>query len=427
MIWFCRIVGGLPLGSSPRTRGCKGLAFYIPAFLWSVTLVILQECLSSTLLYTYFMNGQDYRSPDPLRRITEFSSTMHIVSLQVTVAVVFLSTTRKYPRLVEVFDIVERVYRDHQCKASDVKVTVKLWVICTTAVTIATTAGMITPVFHNEVSSGKRKLSSASAFILALLYCSEVALLVHFTRVTQIIAKSFRMINAKIQKELISNVIERMERNSSLHNSDVTHANRTMLSKVKKLRTLMNTYWTLCDAVHQANVFYCDQLMAVMFSLFVHVTIKSYFFFLYVRVGNVFGFTYEGAWVLIDILYAAMLLNANTDVMISADEAGVLICKFMNKDLDPILKKQSFRMHIFIQFSSSWKGFSYSCLTTVQDSLLLDIFRFTTILSQLRLKNIRNRRRQLILMNKIDNLLFEAEIEEKMKFLTPDRLVLVRQ
>ncbi|KAG8251008.1 gustatory receptor [Homalodisca vitripennis] len=148
------------------------------------------------------------------------------------------------------------------------------------------------------------------------------------------------MINAKIQKELISNVIERMERNSSLHNSDVTQVNRTMLSKVKKLRTLMNTYWMLCDAVHQANVFYCDQLMAVMFSLFVHVTIKSYFFFLNVRVGNVFDFTYEGAWVLIHIFHAAMLLNASTDVMISADEAGVLICKFMNKDLDPILKKQ---------------------------------------------------------------------------------------
>ncbi|KAG8279967.1 hypothetical protein J6590_093016 [Homalodisca vitripennis] len=225
MMWFCRIVGGLPLGYSTRTRGCKGLAFSIPAFLWSATLVILQECLSSTILYTYFMYRQDYQSRDPLSRITEFASTMHTVSLQVTVAVIFFSYARKYPRLVEVFDTLERVYRDHQRKSPDVKVTVKLWVICTTAVTIAIIAGMISPVFHVDVSS-ERELLAVFAFVfMVLLYCSEVVLLVHFTHVTQIIAKSFRMINAKIQKELISNVIERMERNSSVTNSDITDAN----------------------------------------------------------------------------------------------------------------------------------------------------------------------------------------------------------
>ncbi|KAG8300863.1 gustatory receptor [Homalodisca vitripennis] len=114
----------------------------------------------------------------------------------------------------------------------------------------------------------------------------------------------------------------------------------TVLSRSKELRTLMNTYWMLCDAVHQANVFYCDQLMAVIFTSFVHVTITFYYCFLNLTDGKVISFTTEGARVLNHIFYVFVLMNSSTDVTNSADETEVLICKFMNKDLDPILKKQ---------------------------------------------------------------------------------------
>ncbi|XP_046684595.1 putative gustatory receptor 28b [Homalodisca vitripennis] len=114
----------------------------------------------------------------------------------------------------------------------------------------------------------------------------------------------------------------------------------TTLSKIEKLKSLMNTYWVLCDAVHQANDFYCDQLMAVMFSLFVHVTIKAYFFFLFLRAGEVFAMISEAAWVLVYICYAVLLVKSGTDVTKSADEMRLVICQLVNKDLNPSLRKQ---------------------------------------------------------------------------------------
>ncbi|XP_046681364.1 gustatory receptor 68a-like [Homalodisca vitripennis] len=89
-----------------------------------------------------------------------------------------------------------------------------------------------------------------------------------------------------------------------------------------------------------ANDFYCDQLMAVVFSLFVHVTIKSYFFFLHVRAGEVFASTTETAWVLAHICYELLLFKLSTEVTNSADETGPVICKLINKDVDPNLRKE---------------------------------------------------------------------------------------
>ncbi|KAG8300791.1 gustatory receptor [Homalodisca vitripennis] len=109
---------------------------------------------------------------------------------------------------------------------------------------------------------------------------------------------------------------------------------------MKKLRTLMNTYWMLCDAVHQANVFYCDQLMAVTFSSFLHITVTSYYFFLLLKTAKMLVITNEGAWILLNICYVLLLLNTSTDVTNKADETGQMICKLINKDLDQNLRKQ---------------------------------------------------------------------------------------
>ncbi|XP_046681293.1 putative gustatory receptor 28b [Homalodisca vitripennis] len=150
---------------------------------------------------------------------------------------------------------------------------------------------------------------------MTLLYCSQAALLVHFTHVAQSIAKCFEIVNAKIEMEVTSPA-----------SVDGSHARSTMQSKIKKLRTLMNTYWMLCDAVHQANVFYCDQLMSVTFSSFLHITVTSYYFFLLLKTSKVFIMINEGAWILLHICYA--------------DETGQTICKLINKDLDTNLRKQ---------------------------------------------------------------------------------------
>ncbi|KAG8251723.1 gustatory receptor [Homalodisca vitripennis] len=139
------------------------------------------------------------------------------------------------------------------------------------------------------------------------------------------------------------NETKNLSRQRARQKDDATtciHFNQANKRSSRKLKSLMNTYWMMCDAVHQANDFYCDQLMAVMFSLFVHVTIKAYFFFLFLRAGEVFAMISEAAWVLVYVCYAILLVNSGTNVTNSADEMRLVICQSVNKDLKPSLRKQ---------------------------------------------------------------------------------------
>ncbi|XP_046681309.1 putative gustatory receptor 28b [Homalodisca vitripennis] len=250
---------------------------------------------------------------------------MDIVSLQVVAAVIFFSSAWKYPRLLSVFDTLERVYQELQHKTSEVKRTVKLLGIYAFALMLFLICYRMVLMNHSDQAFSL----AISIVTIVLLLCPQAALLVHFTHLAQSIAKSFEIVNAKIEMEV-----------TSLACVNGTHTRCTTLSKIKKLRTLMNTYWMLCDAVHQANVFYCDQLMAVTFSSFLHITVTSYYFFLLLKTAKILVITNEGAWILLNICHVILLLNSSTVVTNKADETGQTICKLINKDLNPNLRKQ---------------------------------------------------------------------------------------
>ncbi|XP_046681387.1 putative gustatory receptor 28b [Homalodisca vitripennis] len=163
-------------------------------------------------------------------------------------------------------------------------------------------------MIHGGVPVGRSRLTNIQVLFVLALYCFKATFFVHFTHVATNISDCFRTVNDRITKEIRSSV----------------------KSTINELKTLMNTYWMLCDAVHQANVFYGDQLMAVISSSFIHVTIRSYYFFLYVRNGNMISVTSESIWILSQVCYLVVL----------ADETSTMICKLINKHLDPVLKEQ---------------------------------------------------------------------------------------
>ncbi|KAG8306185.1 gustatory receptor [Homalodisca vitripennis] len=285
-------------------------------------------------LYSYFHDIID-------GRVTDHALTFHLISFQVVVAVVFLSSVCKYPILIEVFDTLERVYKDLQHKATEVKVIVMFWGICIVATFSATIVQRVVSVMNGTLTVSAAVSSAMHLTKMALLYSSQAALFVHFTHIATSIAKAFRKVTDRIEKEITSNIIERMETTHNLPNVDFTHTTRNMVLTIKKLKNLMNTYWMLCDAVHQANDFYCYQLMAVTFNSFVQVTITCYAFFLHGRDGNMFAMLPEGAWILTHIYYVVVLVNSSTDVTNSAEETSQMICKLINKsNLDPALRKE---------------------------------------------------------------------------------------
>ncbi|KAG8333704.1 hypothetical protein J6590_105299 [Homalodisca vitripennis] len=275
---------------------------------------MLEEVLPMIALYSYFHDILDGQPLHPLNRITDLAIILHVASQQVVVAVVFLSSVCKYPILIDVFDTLERVYKDLQLKGTKVKAIVKFWGICVTVTFSVTIVQRIIYMMNGRLTVSAAVTSAMRLTIMALLYSTQAALFVHFTHVATSIAKAFRKVTDRIEKEITSNIIERMETIHNLPNVDFTHITRTMPMTIKKLRTLMNTYWMLCDAVHQANDFYCCQLMAVNFNSFVQVTITCYTFFLYVRDGNVFAMLTEGAWFLNHIYCVVVLVNSSTDV-----------------------------------------------------------------------------------------------------------------
>ncbi|KAG8306169.1 gustatory receptor [Homalodisca vitripennis] len=185
---------------------------------------------------------------------------------------------------------------------------------------------------------------------MILLHCTQAALFVHFTHVTQSIAKSFRMVNTRMEKEIVSYIVDGIETNHSLPDVNVTHPaggdSGVMRERwgVVSLREDLNLKYYMLLSINivskKANVFYGGQLMAVIFSAFIHITIKFYFLFLNVTTGKVFLTISEESWILTSICFLVVLVNSSTDVTNSADETRQMIYKLINKDLDPILNKQ---------------------------------------------------------------------------------------
>ncbi|KAG8328724.1 hypothetical protein J6590_103129 [Homalodisca vitripennis] len=223
LLRFCRFFGGLPL---EYTSSITGLTFSVTGVLWSCVLVLLEELLPSVALYWYFNDIFDGKSLHPLSKTTDVAITLHVVSLQVVVAVVFLSSVCKYPILIDVFDTLERVYKDLQHKATEIMAIVKFWGICITASLVATIVERMVSITNGRLTVGLAISSAVRLTLVALLYCSHSAVFVHFTHVATSIAKAFRVVTDRIEKEITSNIIERMETTHNLPNVDFTHTTR---------------------------------------------------------------------------------------------------------------------------------------------------------------------------------------------------------
>ncbi|KAG8251715.1 hypothetical protein J6590_073920 [Homalodisca vitripennis] len=307
VLWTIRIFGGLPLKSTSGTKNIKQLTFSLAGFVWSLTLFLLQEILCCIVLYMKIKG--DTSNPGKNRTI-RFAMILDVISLQLVTGATFFSGTWKYPKFIDVFSTIQRLYQSLHYMTGEVKIREEV-----VAITIISTLMYIISFANLAI----RDLEKAHVFVMSyipimLTHVIEIAFLLQFTHVAQRIAKAFRMVNFRIREEITHNIIHGTVLCRVVSDVEYIKKRRNMFSKITKIKTLMNQYWMLCDAVHQANDFYCDQLMAVMFSSFFHVTIKSYFFFLLIRDGNVFASTTEAAWVLTHICYAVLLVTSSTEV-----------------------------------------------------------------------------------------------------------------
>ncbi|XP_046677536.1 putative gustatory receptor 28b [Homalodisca vitripennis] len=170
------------------------------------------------------------------------------------------------------------------------------------------------------------------------MHFAQVATFLHFTHVTQSVATRFYIVNLRVKQEVIRSRRVQPTNIQRPSNLNVPQSDRGV-SSTREVESLMSAYRLLCDAVHQINAFYGDQLLAVLFSTFFNITICLFYFPLALMFGDIITATSIGARAIVHFTYVVLLFRASTLVHDLADETAPTICKLVNTDLDPILVK----------------------------------------------------------------------------------------
>ncbi|KAG8315917.1 gustatory receptor [Homalodisca vitripennis] len=220
--------------------------------------------------------------------------------------VVLLSCSRKERLFLKVLDILDKVEQNLQQDLPDRKAKVKMFLVCTVIMTLIVCNGALN--FTSSLSTGRLYYMRSLCYIPAqFMYFAQAALFLHFTKITESIALRFRTINGEIKEALLGNRSERIE---------------------NQLKSLMDTYWMLCEAIQKANIFYGGQLLVTFLSSFFQTLIALYYFFFFVI----------NAWIIAQVAHLVLLTRPSTLVTEMADETAPMIFKLINMDLDPTLE-----------------------------------------------------------------------------------------
>ncbi|XP_046679376.1 putative gustatory receptor 28b [Homalodisca vitripennis] len=138
-----------------------------------------------------------------------------------------------------------------------------------------------------------------------------------------------------------------------------------------EVRTLLNIYWLLVDAVHQANAFYCDQLMATTSYLIFSIVFNLYYAVLTYESGNYIKFIFPFIWALASIIYMVVMVRSADDVTKSIDKIIITICKKIHKDINPAMRTQLERF--LLQVTTDTPTFSGLHLFKIKNDILTKI------------------------------------------------------
>ncbi|XP_046679801.1 gustatory receptor 68a-like [Homalodisca vitripennis] len=259
---------------------------------------------------------------------------LDIVSLSLLLPVVLLSCSRKDRLFLKVLDILDKVEQNLQQDLPDRKAKVKMFLVCTVIMTLIVCNGALD--FTSSLSTGRLNHMRSLCYIPAqFMYFAQAALFLHFTKITESIALRFRTINGEIKEALLGNRSERIV----LRESPRINVSESVggVSSICKVKSLMDTYWMLCEAVQKANIFYGGQLLVTFLSSFFQTTIALYYFFFFVINGFAMAATFGGAWIIAQVAHLVLLTRPSTLVTEMADDTAPMICKLINMDLDPTL------------------------------------------------------------------------------------------
>ncbi|KAG8315921.1 hypothetical protein J6590_062010 [Homalodisca vitripennis] len=247
---FSQLFGGFPMEITLGSKDKKGkLRFSILVFLWSLVLIVLQTVMAVLGLYTDY--GEN-RAGHTVRMFMLINTILvvlvDIVSLSLLLPVVLHSCSRKHRLFLKVLDILDKVEQNLQQDLPVRKAKVKMFLVCTVIMTLIVCNGVLD--FTSSLSTSRPNHMTSLCYIPAqFMYFAQAALFLHFTHITESIALRFRTINAEIKEALLRNRSERIVlRESPRINVCESVAG---VSSICKVKSLMDTYWMLCEAVQK--------------------------------------------------------------------------------------------------------------------------------------------------------------------------------
>ncbi|KAG8309042.1 gustatory receptor [Homalodisca vitripennis] len=245
--------------------------------------------------------------------------------LSLTSVVVFVSNIRKYQCFLNFHKNVESIedtWSDSRYQPPEYKTNIMF------LVAYVVTAVVVT---YDVATFGLRAVNKVENRVMtSIVYVSYLntifrltSTFVNFTEVTQYLSKSFKYISIKIEQELTRQCFGRRLENQYIPYIEISEESSN--SQKCEVESLMDIYWLLVDAVHQANAFYCDHLMAT----------TSYLFF-----SDYIDFILPFIWALASISYVMVMFRSANDVTKSIDKIMLTICKKIHKDIDPAMRTQ---------------------------------------------------------------------------------------
>ncbi|KAG8255606.1 gustatory receptor [Homalodisca vitripennis] len=333
---------GFPLKYISESGTDRKLTFSRSVFWWGSTLTFIQTGFLSASIYAQL-------SADDNQSTTKVSITTLIISVMFTEVAIFLSSAMKYPKFIDIYNTLERFDNNLQLVPpkswKKIKFTSLVVILTVTPVLVEITGTLILLLSDKHFKNIIPRILTLVSFRIAT--CRQGCMLVQFHEITNCIATRFRLINARIRQEVIIHSYRQSMRHHNLPH--MSHSPDTR--SVSKIKSFMSAYQMLCDAAYKANSFYADILTSLFFCKFMYVTVTLFMFFLLLKRENVSGTVLTAMWALCHICYLLMIVSSSSDVTQAADETVPIICKLINRHLDPVLKRrlESFLLQLSTQ------------------------------------------------------------------------------
>ncbi|KAG8309041.1 gustatory receptor [Homalodisca vitripennis] len=366
-----QVFGGFFLTDFSVPSEGQGLRFSPSLFTWSLVSTAAQATLYYYWVYLVYLNT---RSTLPSYWNTNTTTTVMILDfscLSLTSVVVFVSNIRKYQCFLNFHKTVERVedtWSDIRYQPPESRINIRI------LVTYAVAAVLVTyDVATWGISIINRYKNRVMISICYVSYLTTIfrltSTIVTFTEVTQYLSKSFKYISIRIEQALARQCFGRLIENQYMPYIEISQQDSN--SQKCDVESLMDIYWLLADALLQANAFYCDQLMATTTYLFFSIVIDLYCAVLTYESGDYIKFIFSLIWALASISYMVVMVRSAADVTKSADKTTMMICKMINKDIDPAMRTQMERF--LLQVSNDRPTFCALHLFKIKNDILTKV------------------------------------------------------